>query len=215
MMMKSLPKASAAACAAMLVAGTAGAAPWHVGARGGMNVASVRGAFADISNPGWLITPTVGGFMEAEVARVLSLGVEVNYVQKGAKFEQTGTGPSGNPTGTLESRLVLEYADVPILVRVWLPETGSMRPYVVAGPTFGFALNGTVRSKGMSDRDVGGDMKTLDLGSTAGVGVRMGAVGSRLDVEARYATSFSDLWDLSDNLESINHGFSLTLAVSR
>ena len=207
--------AAAAVCAAMLVAGTAGAGAWHVGARGGVNVSSLRGAFADISSPSWQVTPTVGGFMEADVASVLSLAVEVNYIQKGAKFGGTGTDESGNPTAILDSHLVLEYADVPILLRVLLPDTGPVRPYVVAGPTFGFALNGTVRTKGMTDRNVGDDMKTLDIGATGGVGVRITAVGSSLDVEARYASSFNDLWDVPDNLESINQGFSLTVAVSR
>jgi len=215
MMKPSWAKGAVAVSAAMLVAGAASASPWHVGARGGINVSSLRGAFADVSDPRWQVTPTVGGFMEAEVAPALSLGVEVNYVQKGAKFGGTGTDETGNPTAALEAHLVLEYADVPILLRVLLPETGPVRPYVVAGPTFGFALNGTVRSKGMTDRNVGDDMKTLDVGATGGVGVRIAAVGSSLDVEARYATSFSDLWDVSGNLESINQGFSLTLAVAR
>jgi hypothetical protein len=207
--------AAAAACASMLVAGTASAGAWHVGARGGINVSSLRGDITDVVQPSWQVTPMVGGFMEGEVAPALNLGVEVNYIQKGAKFGGTGADDTGNPTEPRDTHLVLEYADVPILLRVLLPETGAVRPYIVAGPTFGFALKGTVRSKGMTDQNVSDDMKTLDLGSTAGVGVRIAAVGSRVDVEARYATSFTDLWDVSDNLGSINHGFSLTLAVSR
>jgi len=215
-MTRSWARAAAATCAVMLVAGTASAGSWHVGARGGASVSSLRGDFADVANPAWQVTPTVGGFMEADIASPLSLGVEVNYVQKGAKFVGQGTDETGNPVENVDSKLVLEYADVPILVRLRLPNVGSVQPYIVAGPTFDFALNGSLRSPGLPDANVGDDMKSLDLGSTAGAGVRFGAVdGHRLDVEGRYTTSFTDLWDVSNNLESINHGFSLTLALSR
>jgi hypothetical protein len=200
----------------MLVAGTASAGMWHVGARGGVNVSSLHGEFTDIVDPGWLVTPTVGGFAEAEVASLLSVGIELNYIQMGATFIATEADDTGNPVGTFESHLVLEYAQIPILARVLMPVTGPVRSYILAGPAFGFALKGTARADRRPTLDVGDDMKPLDLGAIAGAGLRIAWThGSSVDLEARYATGFSDVWDLSDNLESINHGISFTLAMSR
>ena len=74
------------------------------------------------------------------------VAVEVQYVQKGAKFEGVTVDASGNPTGPLDLQLVLEYAEVPILVRGFMGR-GSVRPYVVGGPTFGFALAARAKSE--------------------------------------------------------------------
>jgi hypothetical protein len=206
---------AAVAIVALMTCNAAGAATWHTGARAGVSAATLRGDFADISDPELLYAPTVGGALELEVSPSWTVAVEAMYVQKGAKFTGTFVEFTGDPTGTLDVHLVLEYAEVPILLRASLG-SGSFRPYLIAGPTFGFALDATQKSDLFPDITFSEDMKPLDLGATAGIGVRLPTQGAlRFDIEGRYFTSFSDLWDISENLESINQGFSLTLGVSR
>lgn len=208
--------AALAACAAVLLAGTAFAGTWHAGARVGINLASFRGDLADVSHPEWQAGGIGGGFVEADLAPSLGVAVEVLYVRKGASYpvDVVGADPS-QPIGRIDSHLVLEYVDVPLLVRVVLPGRGPVSPYVVAGPTFGFPLKATFELKTAPDEDLSDKLKPLDLGATAGVGLRIATGGARVEVEGRYATGFTDLWNLSNNLESINQGFALTLAVSR
>ena len=205
-----------AACGVVLLAGPAFAGSWHAGARGGVNLASLRGEGPDISHPEWLAGGIGGGFVEADLAPSLGIAVEVLYVRKGASYpvDVLGADPE-QPIGSFDAHLVLEYLDVPLLMRIVLPGRGPVSSYLVAGPTFGFPLRATFESKGSPDEDLIERLKPLDLGATAGMGVRIATGGARVDVEGRYATGFRDLWNLSDNLDSINQGFSLTLAVSR
>ena len=208
--------AALAACAAVLLARIAFAGTWHAGARGGINLASFRGQLADVSHPEWLAGGIGGGFVEADLAPSLGVAVEVLYVRKGASYpvDVVGVDPS-QPIGHFDAHLVLEYVDVPLLMRVVLPGRGPVSPYVVAGPTFGFALRGTFETWRSPNENLSDKLKRLDVGATAGVGLRVAAGDARVDVEGRYATGFTDLWNLSNNLDSINQGFAITLAVSR
>ena len=114
--------AALAASAAVLLAGSAFAGSWHAGARGGINLASLRGEGPDISHPEWLAGAIGGGFVEAELSRSLGVAVEVLYVRKGASYpvDVLGADPS-QPIGSFDAHLVLEYLDVPLLMRVVLP----------------------------------------------------------------------------------------------
>lgn len=203
-----------AGLASMALTASADARGWHFGARGGVAMSTLRGDFADVAEPDLRLSPTGGVFAEAELASTLGIQVEALYVTKGADFEGEGVDENGDPV-RFDSHLILTYVDVPVLLRVNLPGSTSLAPYVVGGPTFGFGLDATAETDGFPDVDYSDDLKTLDLGVLVGLGLRMPMGGARVDVEARYGTGFSDLWDISNNLESINQGFSVTLAVSR
>lgn len=207
-------RALVVACATLVIAGPASAKVWHVGARGGAGMTTVRGGIAGIFEPSWQFSPTLGGFMEADLGPTVSVAIEAAYVQKGTTFETYDIDESGSVVGTHHTHLVLEYAEVPILMRVFLPGAAA-RPYVVAGPTLGFALKGTVKPHGGPQSDETSDMKPVDIGATLGVGARFATAAGTVDIEARYGTGFSDLWDVSNNRDSINQGCWLTLGLSR
>ena len=79
------------------------------------------------------------------------------------------------------------------------------------------ALSGEFESDvaGFPDQDFRDDMKDTIWGVTGGLGLRYPLGGFAVGAEGRYRTDFSDLWDIDDNLESIQQGWSLTLVLSR
>ena len=200
----------------ILLPAAALASPWHVGARTGFMLANIHGDLPDLANPDNKLGFQGGGFVEYAPGPV-AVALELTYVQKGARFEGSTTDDQGNFVGRFDSRLQLSYVEIPVLARVSLPLMGSMEPYAVLGPTFGIALGAKFESDapGFTEQDLGDDLKSPDVGGTVGLGARLGHGLYRVAVETRYSTGFSDLWDISGNLDSINHGFGLTVGVAR
>ena len=192
------------------------AMPVHLGARLGLSLSNIHGEFADFVSPDNKLGFQGGGMIEIP-AGPIGVALELNYVQRGFVTTQQEADDTGNPTGTIDSRLNLSYLEVPVLVRAPLPLGGAWQPYAVLGPSFGFALAATAETDapGYADLDLSDDMKPVDMGATAGLGVYIGRGPVRLAVETRYFTGFSDLWDISGNIESINHGFGFTVGVVR
>ena len=200
------------------VCGVATAGPWNYGVRMGANAGSIHGDFADISDPKTRIAFDGGVFASYDLNATLALQTEINYVNKGATFEAVATDPGGNPIGEADVDLKLHYVEIPLLVKATFHPWGAtgMAPYLIGGPTFSFAAGGEVDADvDDADSDIGDDMMPLLAGVTGGLGVRFPTQLIGLAAEARYRTDFDDLWDVSDNLESINHGVSFTLVFSR
>lgn len=192
----------------------ADAGPWRFGARAGVNLATIRGDFADFVQPKMQTGLAAGGFVEHALVPQVAFELDVLYLQKGFQIESEGTDQQGNPTGIQTTHLRLQYLEVPVLIRLSLPSWGAVAPYVIGGPTAGFALGGKFEGFG-EEADVGDDLKKVDFGVTGGLGARFGSGPVHVGIESRYGTSFGDLWDLTGNLESINQGFSFTASVSR
>jgi hypothetical protein len=197
-----------------MVPAAAPANPWHFGAQTGLALTNIHGDLPDIANPDYKSGFQGGGFVEYAPGPV-AIDVELSYVQKGAIFKGITTDDQGNVLGSYDSRLELSYLEVPVLARVSLPLEGAVVPCAVIGPTFGFALDAkeTSDAPGFQSRDLSDDLQSVDEGATVGLGARIGRGPTRWLVEARYFTGFNDLWDLSGNLGSINHGFGLTVGV--
>lgn len=214
--MRSPSRALLLSAALSLVPVIASAGPWRTGAHVGLSLTSIHGDFADLIGPDNKLGLQGGGFVELSPGPV-GLAVEVNYIEKGFTTISEGTDQSGNPTGTVEGHLKLQYLEVPVLLRGSLPLEGPWTPYAVLGPTFGFTLGGEFEPgfPGFADQDVTSDMTKVDMGGTVGVGAIFGRGVYRMMLETRYFTGFSDLWDISGNLESINHGFGFTVGVVR
>jgi hypothetical protein len=198
---------------AMLGLPPAHAAAARVGTKGGVDFATFRGDFDELVGFDTRTCAAIGGFVMFDFGAPVALQVEAMYMQKGAKTEVQDTGPSGNPIRTFEWRYELDYLEVPVLARIGLGSAGPVRPYVIAGPSFGFALGGHVESeRGSLDLP---DMKALDFGVAGGLGAEAVAGPYRVGLEGRYATGVSDLYDIGGNLESINSVFSILVFVSR
>jgi len=201
----------------VMTTATAIADPLVYGVRAGVNVASIRGDFAELVDTKRQSGFMAGAFVRPTLAKPLALDVEVLYIQKGFRIDTVLMDDQGNFVATETSHLKLDYFEVPVLLHVALPSWGAVTPYVLAGPTAGFAVKATFRSGNPSvgDTDLSDDLKNVDWGIAGGLGARFRKEPPYLGLEARYGTSFSDLWDIDGNLESINQGFSLTATVSR
>jgi hypothetical protein len=158
------------AFAAMLVLPQTAAAGVKFGIKGGANIANVNGNFTgELSNWKSTVGFCAGIFLELNLGRILTIQPEVLYTVKGA---DSGTG-----------KLKFDYLEIPVLLKIRIP-TGSVHPFVFAGPAFGFSLRALIDGVKISD------MPTADYGAVLGGGLQL---GRSIHIDARYTMGLQKL----------------------
>jgi hypothetical protein len=158
------------AFAAMLVLPQAAAAGVKLGIKGGANIANVNGDFTEtIADWKSSVGFCAGIFIELNFGRILTIQPEVLYTMKGA---DAGTG-----------KLKFDYIEIPILLKIRIP-TGSVHPFIFAGPAFGFNLKAVLDGIEISD------MPKADYGAVLGGGLQL---GRSLHIDARYTMGLQKL----------------------
>ena len=162
------------------------------GIKGGANVANVNGDFAsNVSDWKSRVGFCGGIFLELNFGRILTIQPEALYTVKGA---DTGTG-----------KLTFDYIEFPILLKVRIP-TGSIHPFVFAGPAFGFNLDALVDGVKIND------MPKADTSAVFGGGLQL---GRQIHIDVRYTMGLTKLAipDL-DTIDLKNGVLSATLGLA-
>jgi hypothetical protein len=207
------PRRIVAALFALAILFPAGAAAVGIekGVKAGVNLASFHGEFADIFDAKTKLGFVGGPFVAFAFAPDLAIQVEGLFSMKGAKSTSESTNENGDPLGEFDTFVNLTYLEVPVLLRGTLLRTAPVQPMYYVGPTFGISLGGKVYSDapGSLDYDLT-HLKAVDFGVAVGAGAGFKVGGRKVLTEFRYTKGLTDLYDLEDNLESINDVFSLT-----
>jgi hypothetical protein len=87
----------------------------------------------------------------------------------------------GADTGT--GKLTFDYLEIPILLKLRIP-TGSLHPFVFAGPAFGFTLRALIDGVKISD------MPSADYSGVLGAGLQL---GRSIHIDARYTMGLQKL----------------------
>jgi hypothetical protein len=207
--------ASLALALTLLVPAAAGAVGLEKGVKAGVNLSNFRGAFAELADTKTKMGFTGGAFVAFGFAPDLAIQVEGLYSMKGAKIVSQRVDDAGNVRGTFDTFVKLSYLEVPVLLRGTLLRGSPVQPMYYLGPTVGFCLGGRQTLDGSDAVSVElGDLKAVDLGLALGAGVGIKVGGRRLLTELRYNTGFADVYDIANNLESINQGFALTAGLA-
>ena len=142
------------AFAAMLVLPQTAAAGVKFGIKGGANIANVNGDFTEtIADWKSSVGFCAGIFLELNFGRILTIQPEVLYTMKGA---DAGTG-----------KLKFDYIEIPILLKIRIP-TGSVHPFIFAGPAFGFNLKAVLDGIEVEDMPKGRLQRRYRRGPPAG-----------------------------------------------
>ena len=181
-----------AAAAAFAVLPCAASAQLRFGGRVGVNFATVTGDDVDSDRVDPRHGLLAGAFLEAPLADIVSAELGLQYSQKG--FEV-------NPSGTVTSRLKVDYLEVPALLTVEVSGSESFGFALYLGPTFSFRVKcegeaGTITGIDCGDNTV----KKFDLGADVGAGARFGMGGdAAFLVDAFYNFGFSSIDDDDTN----------------
>jgi hypothetical protein len=169
-MKRSLTVLTVVAVVALLAFPRPAAAGAKFGLKGGANIANVNGNW-DEALGNWKSTVGFCGgiFIELNFGRILTIQPEALYTVKGA---DTGTG-----------KLTFDYIEFPILLKVRIP-TGSIHPFIFAGPAFGFNLKALVNGAKIND------MPKADYSAVLGGGLQL---GRQIHVDVRYTMGLQKL----------------------
>lgn len=188
------------------------------GFKGGMSVATLRGDLP--TDP--LVNSTSrlgfggGGWIAIPIGPRLSVQPEVNYVQKGAKLgtiEFTDMG--GTVIGSFDLTQVVDYIEVPVLLRVPLPSGGLVSPYFVGGPVLGLEVSEKLKLSGTASTSTGTSFfKSADFGAALGAGIELGRGPLRGTLETRYTLGLSPATETFYSTDGKNGCFLVTLGLA-
>lgn len=176
------------------------------GLKGGTNVAEFSFKDQGTTIPQETVNGfTLGAVLEVGLGGNVFLQPEAVFVQKGSQLQVLNT----------DNKINVNYLDVPVLLKIKLLNSNLLNVNVLAGPSFGLALNGEQTEDGQTiDIDFGGEdgFKRFDLGINAGggVGVNLGSIGVFGDV--RYLFGVSNISE-GANREIKNKGLNLSVGL--
>lgn len=162
-------------------------AQFTVGAKAGLNVASIGNVTVYPSNPlpgdlkswtleyGYLPGAHVGGYARYDFSPLFSVQTELLYSQMGYKISVPTVDIGGHVYGNVTDRMRLHYLNLPVLLRLTVPGSGL---FAEAGPQPGLLLGShgsVITESGERVGEVagtGGPATTFDLCGVAGLGYR-------------------------------------------
>jgi hypothetical protein len=182
-------------CAVLLMAGAAVllfSGPVRAGVAGfgvkvGLSYANIHGhdVYEQRSRMGF----GAGAFLTFGLGSLLAVQPEVLFVTKGSKYVN-GSGPDA-----YRETLSLDYIEVPVLMKFFLPVAGSFRFHLFAGPSLAFKLRARVKATfgGETEVETLDNVRNMDLGLAAGVGLEHPLGRGKLSLDVRYTAGMSSL----------------------
>jgi hypothetical protein len=128
----------------------------------------------------------------------LGLQLEAGYSKEGGDY----TGSIANGSITCESKVSLNYLEIPLLVKVTAPIEFPVKPFVSVGPSMGILLSAKdafneSMAGGMTLKDTTYDLKnqlkSIDFGLTLGAGASIDAGPGAITIEGRYALGVTQM----------------------
>ncbi|WP_047545908.1 porin family protein [Psychroserpens sp. Hel_I_66] len=162
------------------------------GAKAGVNFATIGG---DVEDADGRTAFHVGGVAEIMISDKFSVQPELLYSAQGLQQKEEFEG------FTFESKLKLDYINIPIMAKYYVAEGFSIE----AGPQVGFLLSAKEEFEFEGDseeEDVKDAFNSIDFGAGVGVGYRM---DSGLNFSARYVLGLSNIFEDSGDFSAQNN----------
>ena len=207
---------------------TAAQAQVSVGLKGGANfgTAYTTDMLNSITPDFKYATGAVAGVVtELKFNDHFALQPEVNWVQKGFRFDEGIDIPIGNvniPAG-VEATIRTNYIEVPLLAKASVGNS-RVQGYAVLGPSFGYALNGKLitRTRFLFEFDPirtdlnldNLDYNRFEVSAVGGLGFQVNFDGLKWFADARYTYGFTELYNFPVVNEQIkNRGIALSTGI--
>ena len=154
------------------------------------------------------IAPYVSGFFMLPVNPRFAVQFEAVSSPKGARLKE--------PAGVTQT-LLLQYFEIPVLLRIAGPKAGSAPIYFIGGPFFGFRVSAKEQLTslvgtfivGVRD-DADSLVEPFESGVIAGAGID---IGKYMVLEGRYSHGLTNVNNVDGLTKFTNHGLSLTMGV--
>ena len=199
-----------------------------LGLKGGVNFGTVH-ATETLNSlaPDFKYAPGVvaGGVAEIGLGRFFALQPEVQWVQKGFRFDEGIDIPVGNiniPAG-VEATIRTNYIEMPLLAKAKFGND-RVQGYALLGPSLGYALNGKLitRTRFLFEFDPirtdlnfdNLDYNRFEVSAVGGLGIQFNFNGIKWFADARYTHGLTELYNFPVVNEQIkNRGLAFNTGV--
>ena len=204
-MNKIRPSLLAAAFVGLLLPAGAAAQGVLIGAKAGVNSATLSLEGSDVPDTESL-TGFVGGlFAQFNLGQRFAIRPEALISNKGSKASADGA----------DLEVQANYVEIPVLLALRLGNEGGIRPQIFAGPVMSFESSCKAKATGavsfdldcMDSNGIDLETKSSDFGGAAGVGLEIPLGGLSIVGDARYTFGFSDIAD-DDEVSAKNRAWS-------
>jgi len=131
----------------------------------------------------------IGGLVNYEQSRILTLQMEALFAVKGYKLPGVDVLDENDVVvGQTDVEITVTYMELPVAAKLTAPFRGKFRPFLIGGGFMALAVGSRQRiSSGLLAVDYGiENVETVDLGAIGGLGIDIKAGGGWLMLEARY-----------------------------
>ncbi len=222
--MKVLVKTVLLICFATLA--TNASAQLSIGPRAGINLASWSLndlAQEDLGESKSRLSLLFGAVAEIRINDNFAIQPEINFIQKGARFEETERDPIQGDV-SYELDILLNQIEIPVMLKGGV-SFGGGRFDVLAGPSFSYSLNGRIKSTftagGNSESETEDINFEEDEFARTELGLQFGVAASfnlgssaKLFLDGRYLMGLTNLnTSEDDDIEAKNRGIALSAGV--
>ncbi len=163
------------------------------GVKAGTAVSNVFGK--DVYDQKFRAGFSYGIFMTYGFGRTFAIQPELLFVMKGSKYVN-GTGLEA-----YRETMSLEYVELPILAKVYLPLSRSFRTHVFAGPAPALNIRARVDASfaGESQQETLDNIMGVDIGLAAGAGIEVPVRSGWITFDVRYTAGLTTLSKEADD----------------
>jgi hypothetical protein len=179
-----------------------------VGVKGGLNFAYLYGE--DVEPDGHIRKGFCAGVVFGlDILDLVTIQPEILYTQKGMLYKvDVYDAIDGLYLGTVDDITILDYAEVPVIIKVHIPLQGVVTLNVFAGPYVAYNIVAKQNLETISETDLE-DIKSTDYGFVFGAGFDFGLPIGTILVDGRYTLGLTPISE--SNSEVRNGVISLTL----
>ncbi|MBC7361987.1 MAG: PorT family protein [Candidatus Aminicenantes bacterium] len=186
------------------------------GVKGGLNYSNLTfSPPADIFTNQKYLKSFSGGFFLAINLGPIGFQPEVLYSRRG--FEFSGTDPISGP---YQVQILLDYLEIPLLVRLNIIPLGPIKAYVFGGPSYGYLQKAKFKETSQNSpttEDIKSDFKSSSLAAVGGLGLDLKIpMLFKITLDARYHYGLSNIIQPTSDLGTYkikNKGFSIMLGL--
>jgi hypothetical protein len=192
--MKPIRFGAALALALVLFASSAGAAGLTLGIKGGVSLSHVNADLFDTDNRSGFVGGVHARF---DLTPMIGVQPELLFVRKGAKLFSTNVTIGGTTFGSVGTTLDVDYLEIPVLLRLAVPNTGPVGLHLLGGPVASIKMDEKLSTTGLIGVSLDSDqVKTSDFGLAFGAGATLRNGGMNLLAEGRYTFGMTNVSDL-------------------
>ena len=183
------------------------------GVKGGLSESKFTGkdATSIFGTQKYRASGAAGAFATYRINDLFAASLEPMWVERGSKYDVT----ESDGTHTFSTRI--DYIDVPLLAKLYIPTKSNFKPDIFAGPDVAFRLTAKAKETApgfTQTTDIKNNIKSTDFGIAFGLGTSYDLSRGAVTLDARYYAGLTKIDNTVSNATVRNGDFLVLVGYS-